>query len=381
MAFSFFPNLNAMGEPVKKTRPNDLITDEDVDAKKAQLLQGFRNAGVSKMEAEQVIALYLEQRDITSPPPLPPRSPLSILTPTSTNISKSSPKDLAGHQILIISDEDPFRALVFQYYLELLRVEKAVAGNPWLFHRVNRLSSWSKSKELGFNSRGLSKRHAFIGWKNRTNLAHRILKRIYLGDGYKDDPHDFYYERYDFFLTESASLLKALERDFQQLQSHDPAGKLYRSKEKMPPRACLIHFSEYSMGSISSITKSIHSAADDFLSQELGWQPSQQTQINKQLQVEFQQILVTSSNHQFIRECDENTGTFFRYHHCDIRLAQQSEAYGMVASIVGEAKNIERVKKRIPKIMDDKDAIRGFLSYASPAWKSGPTGYGGIVCE
>ena len=48
--------------------------NEGVEETRAQLLQGLQNAGISRLEADQVVALYLQQQSISSPPPLPPRS-------------------------------------------------------------------------------------------------------------------------------------------------------------------------------------------------------------------------------------------------------------------------------------------------------------------
>ena len=91
--------------------------------RKALLLQGFSNAGVSSLEAEQVVVLYLEQQFIASPPPLPPRPTLMESAADESLTSLANRSDTTNRQILVIGHSSDYSAIVAQYYLKLLRAK------------------------------------------------------------------------------------------------------------------------------------------------------------------------------------------------------------------------------------------------------------------
>ena len=64
----------ALNQASKATSAKATSAESDTsEAKRGQLVRGLLSAGVSRFEADQVAALYLQQKSPSSAPPLPPR--------------------------------------------------------------------------------------------------------------------------------------------------------------------------------------------------------------------------------------------------------------------------------------------------------------------
>ena len=360
------PMNRSEGEPMERGRR---VTNEDLDAKKRRLLQGFSNAGVSRLEAEQVVALYLERRFPTSPPPLPPRPSLLDTASLDSDPSSATVGERRARSILILDTEnDPVAALA-QGYLELLRIQLAEYGGSWLFHRVGRCAM----RQTGMHEDFERMYDAMVNVVLPQNEDYvdspvsQLAERVHSGCDKLTDPIAWDFARYDYFFTASASTFELLNGFIPYLQSEDPTQPFYRPAGKVPPRAYLIP--EFKEQIASSTSEPLQAVIDDFVRRELALRPFHYFKEDGSFQVGFQRFEVTSDNLEFLEECEENAGLSLRYHHCDMHIAKQSENYGYVAAIVGKGKDVEKVQERIGKIMAGGNVIERFSRYTPPEWK------------
>ena len=179
------PDVTDGGQQALNEAPSVIGARIDAaEAKRAQLLQGLCNAGVSRLEADQVVALYLQQ-STSSPPALPPRLTVDVYESSTTahsvrdpepSITVHSVKDLEPSitlrlvkdlepsttlgsdkapdlfRILIFDDANRFSSIVAQCYLEMFRVMDAMAGVSWLFDRVSCTTMINEDLGSGFSS-------------------------------------------------------------------------------------------------------------------------------------------------------------------------------------------------------------------------------------
>ena len=147
---------------------------DTIEAKRAQLLLGLRNAGVSRLEADQVIALYFQQQSISSPPPLPPRP--AIIDGGTTTVSTSY-NNTSACRILVLDDVDTPSAIIAQCYLEYLRIRTAKTGKPWLFHSLHCIGGTTKFLDDS------------VDWNysetDDRSVSHRDLKSYHLANALK----------------------------------------------------------------------------------------------------------------------------------------------------------------------------------------------------
>ena len=101
----------------------------------------------------------------------------------ATNDSYASASVLnnsASRSILIIDLDNDSSSIIAQCYLEILRAENAIAGNPWLFHRVGRMGGdhFRADKSFEIFCDDMAKQITWLEHGAASNLVNQIAERI-----------------------------------------------------------------------------------------------------------------------------------------------------------------------------------------------------------
>ena len=348
------------------------------ESERAPLVQGLLNAGVSRLEADQVAALYLQHRHVSSAPPLPPRS-----TADSSSLTTDSPPinvDSTCH-ILILSDTNTASAMVAQCYFELLRAYTAKAGRPWLFRDVTRIASTNVEAAREMNS-SLTSYHHFAALETMLTLfaasthdgqlpylANDIIQRVRIGGRETVDfPLRVYEEseekivrfnRYDYVLTFDPAIFRYWTRMLQE----DRYWPSVTAFGKVPPRVVLLpevtmqRDGEPQNGKDTTYSISpLQAAIEAFLKQHVNWTDPRTPRRTYPLDVTFVQC-------QGSRRVERVNGTggvvvmkrIEERTQCKIHVTAQADGkmWGWVVAIVGPKEKVRMARALVERLRDE----------------------------